>query len=208
MTDEILFILDDRRVIAQAGETVWQVARRYGQELPHLCLSNEPDFRPDGNCRVCMVEVEGLRPLAPSCATYPIPGMRVMTNSSRARHARRLVMELLITEAAIHSKSECARWAQELGVTESRFPQSEILPVPDESHPGIGVNLAACIRCMRCIQACDEVELYDVIGMSGRGQHSRIVFDLDDPMGQSTCVSCGSCAQTCPTGALMFRRMV
>lgn len=208
MADHIRFTLDDQPLTAKPEETLWQVARRCGIEIPHLCLSTEPDFRPDGNCRVCMVEIEGQHPLAPSCATYPTPGMRVMTQSTRAVHARRLVMELLLTEAAVHPDSECARWARKMGVTQSRFSRFTPLPAPDESHPGIAVDLAACIHCMRCVQACGEVELYDVIGMAARGAREKIVFDRDDPMGRSSCVSCGSCAQTCPSGALTFRRLI
>jgi formate dehydrogenase major subunit len=93
-----------------------------------------------------------------------------------------------------------------MGVTASRFPRSAVRQVRDDSHPGIAVDLAKCIHCMRCVQVCREVEVNDVIGMAGRGHMARIVFDFGDPMGQSTCVGCGSCAQACPTGAITFKK--
>src|SRR6266702_47036 len=123
---KIQFELDGQQVEAINGETIWQVAKRQGREIPHLCYSPEPDYRPDGNCRACMVEVEGERVLADSC-----------------------------------------------------------------------------IQCGLCVRACREVQVNDVIGMAYRSHESKIVFDFDDPMGESTCVACGECVQACPTGALM-----
>lgn len=206
MADEIPFTLDGRAVKARPGETIWQAALRHGTEIPHLCLSGEPDFHPDGNCRLCVVEVVGRRNLAASCITKPQAGMQVLTDSPKAAGARRTVMELLLAEAAVKPGSECAGWAKALGVTATPFPPSDHGRPVDRSHPGIDVDLAACILCRRCVQACREFAINDVIGMAGRGGHSKIVFDFDAAMGQSTCVSCGACAQTCPTGALSFRR--
>jgi formate dehydrogenase major subunit len=199
------FILDGQEVTTRPGETIWEVARHHGREIPHLCLSTEPDFRADGNCRLCMVEVEGAARLVASCIVRPSPGAVVRIDSERARAARRTVMDLLLAEADIASGTEADRWARELGAARGRLPGPEAPPPPDESHPGVVVDLAACIRCLRCVQACREVEAYDVIGMANRGARCEVVFDCDDPMGESTCVSCGSCAQTCPTGAITFR---
>ncbi len=201
----IEFELDGYTVEAKAGETVWQVANRLGNTIPHLCLSTEPDFRPDGNCRLCMVEVEGWHPLAASCITHPNPGMVVRTKTERTQTVRRTVMELLLVEADIPAGTEADAWATALNVRRGRFPSHDDKPSADNSHPGIIVELSACIACLRCLQACREVEIYDVIGMANRGARSKIVFDFDDPMAESTCVSCGSCAQTCPTGAIDFR---
>ena len=95
-----------------------------------------------------------------------------------------------------------------MGIDVGRFPEREKMPSPDRSHPAMAVNLDACIQCNLCVRACREVQVNDVIGMAGRGHGEKIVFDFDDPMGQSTCVACGECVQACPTGALMPATLV
>ena len=203
----VSFTLDGRTVTAEEGETIWQVAKREGTDIPHLCYAPEPGYRPDGNCRVCMVEIEGERALAASCLRTPTPDMLVTTESDRARTARRMVMELLLADqparpSAHDGVSKFWHWAEAMEVTASRFPARR-LPETDASHPAMTVNLDACIHCNLCVRACREVQVNDVIGMAGRGAGSKIVFDFDDPMGDSTCVACGECVQACPTGALM-----
>jgi formate dehydrogenase major subunit len=165
-------------------------------------------MRADGNCRTCMVEIKGERVLAPSCCRYPKEGMEVTTDSARAVTSQKMSIELLLAdvpEAAYTLDSELDRWAKRLGVGKPRFgarPQ----PVEDLSHPAMAVHLDACIQCKRCVRACREEQVNDVIGYAFRGGRSKIVFDLDDPMGESTCVACGECVQACPTGALMPAR--
>ncbi len=203
----IRFTLDGRDVAAAPGETIWHVAQREGIEIPHLCYAPEPGYRADGNCRACMVEIEGERVLAASCIRKPADGMVVSTASERARRSRELVFELLVAdqpkrEAAHDPESKFWHWAGEIGVMGSRFPASE-RPKPDASHAAMRVNLDACINCTLCVRACREVQVNDVIGMAYRGAGAKVVFDFDDPMGESTCVACGECVQACPTGALM-----
>src|SRR6266851_144993 len=204
---KIQFELDGKQVEAVNGETIWQVAQRQGREIPHLCYSPEPDYRPDGNCRACMVEVEGERVLAASCKRTPSVGMKVKSASPRAVAAQKMVMELLVADqparATSHDPdSKFWHWAEKIEVTESRFPAAERWH-GDASHPAMRVNLDACIQCGLCVRACREVQVNDVIGMAYRSHASKIVFDFDDPMGESTCVACGECVQACPTGALM-----
>ena len=206
------FILDDREVDIRAGETIFRAARRVGIKLPHLCYSPKPGYRPDGNCRVCMVEVEGERVLAASCIRTPTPGMKVKTQTDRAKTARRMVVELLLTDqppkdVAHDPESEFWKTADRQNIQVSRFAR-RAPPAPDRSHPAMAVNLDACIQCNLCVRACREVQVNDVIGMAGRGHGEKIVFDFDDPMGQSTCVACGECVQACPTGALMPATLV
>src|SRR5947207_1633625 len=206
------FFIDDREVDIREGESIFRAARRLDIKLPHLCYSPKPGYRPDGNCRVCMVEIEGERVLAASCIRTPTPGMQVKTQTSRAQAARRMVVELLLTDqppkdVAHDPQSEFWQTADRQKITASRFPRRSA-PVPDRSHPAMAVNLDACIQCNLCVRACREVQVNDVIGMAGRGHGEKIVFDFDDPMGQSTCVACGECVQACPTGALMPSSLV
>ena len=152
-----------------------------------------------------MVEIAGERVLAPSCCRAPTPGMEVKAESERARHSQKMVLELLGSDMpaqAYKRDSELDYWSAKLEVRAPRFPARE-QPAADVSHPAMAVNLDACIQCNRCVRACREEQNNDVIGYAFRGAHSKIVFDLDDPMGASTCVACGECVQACPTGALM-----
>ncbi|HET7410469.1 MAG TPA: molybdopterin-dependent oxidoreductase, partial [Paracoccaceae bacterium] len=210
MSDRITFTLDGQEVEAAPGETIWQVAKRQGTLIPHLCHKDAPGYRPDGNCRACMVEIDGERTLAASCIRTPAPGMKVVSQSDRARTARKMVTELLLAdqparEEAHDRSSHFWQMADMQGLSDSRFPRLESTRIPllDGSHAAMRVNLDACIHCNLCVRACREVQVNDVIGMAGRGAHEKIVFDFDDPMGESSCVGCGECVQACPTGALM-----
>ena len=131
--------------------------------------------------------------------------MEVATTSERARHSQKLVLELLLSdvvETPYTHDSELATWARALEVGPPRFaPRQQ--PESDGSHPAIAVNLDACIQCTRCQRACREEQVNDVIGYALRGSQAKIVFDVDDLMGSSSCVGCGECVQACPTGALM-----
>ena len=212
MTDQLLFTLDGNVVAARPGETIWQVAKREGIDIPHLCWLPEPGYRADGNCRACMVEVEGERVLTASCIRRPTPNMVVKTATDRAVKARRMVIELLLADQPPREDSPDRvspfwHWAELQGLDASRFPAHGILK-PDLSHPAMAVNLDACIDCGLCVRACREVQVNDVIGMAFRNIDAKPVFDFDDPMGLSTCVACGECVQACPTGALMPKSIV
>ena len=202
----IEFKLNGKDVVANANETIIQTAKRYGVEIPHLCYKE--GMRPDGNCRACVVEVKGERVLAASCCRAPAKGMEVTTDSERAVKSQKMVLELLLSdmpEKRHTRQSELDQWADKLQIGKPRF-EARHQPQADLSHHGIAVNLDSCIQCTRCVRACREVQVNDVIGYAFRGEHSKIVFDIDDAMGDSTCVACGECVQACPTGALMPAR--
>ena len=202
----VAFTLDGTSLVAQDGESILQAAERAGFRIPHLCYTE--GMRVDGNCRACVVEIKGERVLAPSCARKPADGMEVFSSNERARHSQRMVLELLLSDAGasadLRTDSELVEWAHELGVGTPRFAM-RAQPAPDFSHPAMEVRLEACIQCTRCVRACREVQVNDVIGYAYRGSGAFPVFDLDDPMGSSTCVACGECVQACPTGALLPR---
>ncbi|MEE8515060.1 MAG: formate dehydrogenase subunit alpha [Alphaproteobacteria bacterium] len=212
MSGKIKFTLDGKEVEADANATIWEIARAQGTDIPHLCHSPQPGYRADGNCRACMVEIEGERVLAASCIRKPTDGLKVETQSDRAKTARRMVMELLLADQPERAKahdpdSRLWDWAGRIGIDNSRFPARDVV-APDSSHLAMAVNLDACIHCNLCVRACRDVQVNDVIGMAFRGAHAKIVFDFDDPMGDSTCVACGECVQACPTGALMPAALV
>src|SRR6476469_4097137 len=204
----IEFKLNGQTVIGRPDEKIIETAKKHGVTIPHLCHGGNQ--RSDGNCRACVVEIKGERALAPSCCRYPTAGMEVTTNSPRALTSQKMVLELLMSDMGEvpHTKvNKVANWAKKMGVGQPRFAKRE-QPSADLTHPAIAVNLDACIQCTRCVRACREVQVNDVIGYAMRGAHSEIVFDLGDPMGASTCVACGECVRACPTGALMPARGV
>ena len=230
-TTSFTLTLDDVEVEALAGETLWQVAKRAGETIPHLCFKDAPGYRADGNCRACMVEVEGERVLAASCIREAAPGMVVRSAaSSRAQAARKSVLELLLADQPERAQSPdrsshlwdtADQLAIDASVVRQRLPARADRDEPtvhhvvprsdalahaqghDASHSAMSVNLDACITCGLCERACLEVQGNDVIGLAHRGAASKVIFDFDDPMGDSTCVACGECVQACPTGALM-----
>ncbi len=200
------FKLNGKTVVGRADETIIQTAKHYGIDIPHLCYKE--GLRADGNCRACVVEIKGERALAPSCCRTPRTGMEVSTDSARAVASQKMVLELLLSDMSEQSytpNSELDLWAKKLEVGKPRFaPRAQ--PKSDVSHPAMAVNLDACIQCTRCLRACREAQVNDVIGYAFRGDQAKIVFDFDDPMGASSCVACGECVQACPTGALMPAR--
>ncbi len=222
MSTIVSFTLDGREVEAAPGETIWAVARREGVAIPHLCHLESPGYRPDGNCRACVCEIEGERTLAASCIRMPVEGMVVKTSGERAEKARQMVFELLAAdmparEASPDPEAPFWHWHAAVQPQTGRLPKRKHgfgspadaqLELHDHSHAAIAVNLDACIACGLCERACREVQVNDVIGMGFRGAHARPVFDLADPMGQSTCVGCGECVQACPTGALSEKSLM
>ncbi len=240
--DFIGFELDGKAVRALPGESILQAAKRSGVEIPHLCFKE--GMRADGNCRACVVEVDGERVLAPSCCRTPVEGMKVKAQSERALKSQKMILEMLLADMpdqgykwndavperpelvegssmaeamaasarmeVVGQHGELSEWAAAMAVTVR--PELKALrreqPKVDMSHPAMAVNFDACIQCTRCVRACREVQVNDVIGYAMRGSHSSIVFDQFDTMGESSCVGCGECVQACPTGALMPKTQI
>ena len=210
------FKLNDQTVVGFEGESILNAAKRHGIHIPHLCYKE--GLRADGNCRACVVEIKGERTLAPSCCRNVTPGLEVLADSLRAKQSQKMVLELLLSDmpdqgykwTSDGQHGELSDWAHQLGVAVR--PELQALrrqqPSSDVSHPAMAVNLDACIQCKRCVTACRDEQVNDVIGYAHRGSSSQIVFDLQDDMGSSTCVACGECVQACPTGALMPKSQV
>ncbi len=221
--------LDGKAIIVEPGQTIWEAAKAHGIKIPVLCHSERMD--PAGVCRMCVVDTGG-RTLAASCMRQCEAGMTVETNNERVRKHRKMLTLLLLSdyEVATHSSvtptHEKPNLLTDLGrefglIDQDGVSHDETLsllkllrtdskePVAakalDQSSPVIMVNHAACIMCDRCIRACDAIQSNDVIGRTGKGYSTRISFDLDLPMGESTCVSCGECAASCPTDALQHK---
>lgn len=209
MSTPVKFFLDGHAVEAEENESIRECALRHGIDIPSMCSGINPHYRSDGSCRLCMVEIEGERTLAPSCKRHPTLGMKVSTTSDRAQQSRHVVMELLLADRPIFENTpyqpadRFKALATSMDVESSRFTPRSDTPKPDTSHPAIDVDMSQCILCTNCVRACQEVQTNAVIGISGRGKNAQIVFDQGDQLGFSTCVACGECVQSCPTGALL-----
>jgi len=204
--------IDGKAVLVPEGTTVFDAARMNGIAIPTLChLQNET---PVGVCRLCVVDT-GARVMAASCVRPVEPGLKVTTNSEKVQAARKTLLELLMAD----HPSPCARQknsgdceletlAAAAGVKEPRFARRTVSRGQDDSSLSIAVDHDACILCDRCIRGCDEVRSNFVLGRMGKGYAADIAFDLNSPMGDSTCISCGECMVSCPTGALTNKSIV
>ena len=200
-----------------AGESILEFGRRLQHEIPTLC--DDPRLDAFGSCRVCSVDValtaDGPRKVMASCHTPIAEGMHVFTNSERVEKLRKNIVELVLSDHPAdcdscdsHLNCELEDVAISTGVREVRFAKGkqsiDSLPEQskDESHPYMRMDLSLCIDCNRCIRACDEIQGEQVLSAVGRGFESRIIKGQDVTFAESDCVSCGACAQTCPTGAI------
>ncbi|MGQ4807495.1 putative formate dehydrogenase [Candidatus Entotheonellaceae bacterium PAL068K] len=210
-TQTLTVTIDGMRVEVPLGTTLYDAATQAGIDIPVLC--HAPGLQPVAVCRLCVVQVEGARVLQAACIRQAEDGMVVHTHSDKVKRSRAMLVELLMSDYPEPSNGtskghpgkpdQLLDLAQQEGITAPRFPTRSVDPGHDLSSAVIQVNHAACILCDRCIRACDDVQHNDVIGRAGKGYRTRIAFDNDLPMGQSTCVSCGECMAACPTGALI-----
>ncbi len=208
---QVELTIDGRKVTVPEGTTVFDAARMNGIRIPTLCHQQNED--PVGVCRVCVVDV-GARVLTASCVRLAENGMTVSTSSDKVQRARYTLLELLMSDHPIpcvrqqHSGDcELETLAREAGISRPRFPVRTLRRGRDDSSAAIAVDHEACILCDRCIRGCDEVRHNNVLGRMGKGFKTGIAFDLNAPMGNSTCISCGECMVSCPTGALTNKRI-
>jgi formate dehydrogenase major subunit len=207
----IKLTINDKEIEVPAGTTVLRAAQMAGIDIPTLC--DHPHLTPYGGCRLCVVEVEGVRTLQPSCTLPVSSGMVVRTDTPKTREAREFVLTLLFSERnhfcmyCQMSGGDCELQNAAYGEGMTHWPlQPNWQPYPvDASHKHFVLDHNRCILCRRCIRACGELVGNFTLGMQERGAASILVADLDLPLGESTCVSCGTCVQVCPTGALIDR---
>ncbi len=209
---EIQLTIDGRQVSVPAGTTIFDAARINGIPIPTLC--HQQNENPVGVCRVCVVDV-GQRVYAASCIRQAEAGMTVKTATEQVQGARHTLIELLMSDhpapcaRQLHSGDcELEHLAAAAGITEPRFPRRATPRGKDDSSAVIAVDHESCILCDRCIRGCDEIRHNWVLARRGKGYQAGIAFDNNLPMGGSSCVSCGECMVSCPTGALTNKRIV
>lgn len=208
-TQVITLTIDDREVGARSNQTILEVARENGIEIPTLC--HLEGLGAIGACRACLVEIVGNRKLLPACVTRVTDGMAIRTTSERLDKYRRMTLELLFSEgnhicAICVSNGHCELQsaAQRLGMDHLRVPYLYPSKKVDASHARFILDHNRCVLCQRCVRVCDEIEGAHTWDVMGRGIDSKIVSDLNQPWGTSdSCTSCGKCVQVCPTGALV-----
>jgi formate dehydrogenase major subunit len=207
LNTEFTFQLNGHQITAKNGETILIAAENAGVSIPRLCFQN--NCRPDGNCRACVVEIEGEKNLAASCSRLAIKGLVVYSNNARAQFSQKMVIKMLSSDLTENynkgniqsSNTELFKWVTHFDIEPSNAVKRTPVII-DFSNPAITVDLGQCIQCTRCVRACRETQVNDVIGISNRGSDLKITFDLDTNLGESSCVSCGECVQACPTNAL------
>ena len=208
----IKLTIDGKPVEVQEGTTVLEAAEQAGVFVPTLC--HHPQLTPYGGCRLCMVEVEGARTLQPSCTMPASEGMVVNTKSQKVLDARKFVLTLIFSERnhfcmycqVSGGDCELQNRAYDEGMTHWDLQPNWTPYDVDASHPFIVLDNNRCILCRRCVRACGELVGNYTLGFEERGAKSFLVADYDVPLGESTCVSCGTCVQICPTGALIDRQ--
>jgi bidirectional [NiFe] hydrogenase diaphorase subunit len=206
-------IIDEKEVSARRGQTILEVARENGIDIPTLC--NLEGLSNVGACRMCLVEIKGSNKLLPACVATVFEGMEVSTNTERVRKYRHNILELLFAErnhicAVCVSNGHCElqSMAQDQGLTHVRLPYRNPDLKVDASHERFTLDHNRCILCTRCVRACAEIEGAHVWDVMGRGIDSIIISDLHEDWGSSSCTRCGKCVQVCPTGALFDKSKI
>lgn len=205
--DKMQISINGRQFQAEGGETILQVARKNGVYIPSLCFHEKVGVA--GKCRVCVVEIEGMRGLQTSCSVLVKDGMKIGTATPKVLDAQKLVVDLLLSNGT-HDCLSCQKngrcelqdAAYYLGIERPSLVLSDLEPDLDSSSEFIQIDRNKCISCGRCVASCQKSVINNVLDFGYRGHESKVICDDDQPMGKSTCVQCGECVQLCPVGAL------
>jgi NADH dehydrogenase/NADH:ubiquinone oxidoreductase subunit G len=203
---DITLTIDNQPVTVPAGTTLLKAAQQLGQEVPTICYHEH--CTANALCRICVVEVEGARVLAPACVAQASEGMKVKTRSERVERSRRTILEMLDSTVDLSEAPEIQGFLDDYRADPERFPEAERREAPVlDDNPMYIRDYAKCILCWRCVQVCaDDAQYTYAINFEGRGFETQIGTFFDKPMPETTCVFCGQCVGVCPTGALKPKR--
>ena len=203
---EINLTIDDQPVAVSTGTTILKAAQQLGRQIPTICYHDH--CTANGLCRICVVEVDGVKPLVPACLTAAREGIKVSTSSARVERSRRTILEMLASAVDLSQAPEIAKLMRDSHADAMRFPGAERRAVPVlDDNPMYIRDYSKCILCWRCVQVCaDDAQFTYAINFTGRGFATAIGTFFDKPMPETTCVFCGQCVGVCPTGALKPKR--
>lgn len=206
MTNEVTLTIDSQPVTVPAGTTILKAAQEIGERVPTICYHEH--CTANALCRICVVEVEGARVLAPACVAQVSEGMTVRTRSERVERSRRTILEMLDATVDLSEAPEIQDFISNYHAEHARFPEAgrRDHPLLDD-NPMYVRDYSKCILCWRCVQVCaDDAQYTFAINFEGRGFETSIGTFFDKPMPETTCVFCGQCVGVCPTGALKPKR--
>src|SRR5512134_1957874 len=202
----ITFLMDGEEITTQEGKTLLEVAREHGRDIPTICFHEATTA--NALCRICVVEVEGMRILQPACIVQAAKDMKVHTRSEKVDRARKTILEMLASTMDLSEAADIQAMMAEYGVDENRFPDAERREVPvKDDNPMYVRDYSKCLLCWRCVQVCaDDAQYTYAINFEGRGYETQIGTFFDRSIPETTCVLCGQCVGVCPTGALKPKR--
>jgi NADH dehydrogenase/NADH:ubiquinone oxidoreductase subunit G len=203
---EIILTMDGKEITVEDGQTILEAARQNGVNIPTICFHEATTS--NALCRICVVEVEGMRLLQPACIVQAADGMKVQTKSERVVRARRTILEMLASTLDLSDAPEILTLMDEYGAKTDRFPEAERRESAlKDDNPMYVRDYSKCLLCWRCVQVCaDDAQYTFAINFSGRGYETQIGTFFDRAIPETTCVLCGQCVGVCPTGALKPKR--
>lgn len=202
----ITLTMDGQEITAEQGKTLLEVARENGIDIPTICFHEATTA--NALCRICVVEVEGMRVLQPACIVQAADNMKVQTRSEKVSRSRKTILEMLASTMDLSDAPEILTMMDEYGASQERFPDAERREIPlKDDNPMYVRDYSKCLLCWRCVQVCaDDAQYTYAINFEGRGYETQIGTFFGRAIPETTCVLCGQCVGVCPTGALKPKR--